>query len=134
MTAKEYLSQYRLLKIKINQREQELEEYRSTLGSAGINLSNNVQISPTDALGNSVVRLLYMEAEIEEEIRRLVELKNKIINEIHMLENPLFIEILYKRYIECKTLWDISEEINYDYRYVKRLHGWALKAFGKRGA
>ena len=134
MTAKEYLSQYRLLKIKINQREQELEEYRSTLGSAGINLSNNVQISPTDALGNSVVRLLYMEAEIEEEIRRLVELKNKIINEIHMLENPLFIEILYKRYIECKTLWDISKEINYDYRYVKRLHGWALKAFGERGA
>lgn len=133
MTAKEYLSQYRVLKIKLQHKQQELEEFRYMLISAGINLGEEkVQTSPQDSLCQAVVTMLDMEAEIKEETAELVTLKHRILSEIHQLENPLFVQILYKRYIECKSLWEISEEINYAYRHIKRLHGHALQEFYRK--
>ena len=133
MTAKEYLSQYRLLKIKIEHRKSELAEFRDSLTSAGINLGEEkVQTSAQDSLCRSVVQLLYMEAEIKEDIENLVSFKHRILTEIHSLDNPLFVKILFMRYVEMKSLWDISEEIHYAYRHVKRIHGWALKEFGEK--
>lgn len=132
MTAKEYLSQYRAAEVKTKHREKQLAELRSTLCAAGINISEKVQTSPKDSMSEDVARVIDLEAEIRAEKLRLEEFKHKIINEIHQLENPLFVQILYKRYIECKSLWEISDEINYAYRHVKRLHGHALQEFYRK--
>lgn len=129
MTAKEYLSQYRLAKIKIEHREKELEELKATLGYSGIELSDKVQTSPKDSLSEAIARAVDLEAEIKEGIKANLRLKHDIISQIHQLTNPLFVEILYRRYIEGKNLWVISQELNYGYYYIRRRHGAALQCF-----
>lgn len=133
MTAKEYLSQYRVLESKIKHRQRELDAFRETMALSGIKMSEKVQTSPSaDNLSNSVMRLLDMETEIKEELIRLTELKHRIINEIHELDNALYIDILYLKYIEKKSLWDISLELNYEYNHIRHSHGHALQAFWNR--
>ena len=50
-------------------------------------------------------------------------------SEIQSLDSPVYIDILYKRYVEYKTLEEIAVEMSYSYRQVLRLHGLALQDF-----
>jgi hypothetical protein len=42
-----------------------------------------------------------------------------------------YIDVLYKRYIECKRFELIAVEMNYDYDYVRKLHVKALEVFAQ---
>ena len=79
MTAKQYLSQYQLARIKIAQRQEQLEEYRTTIGYSGIQLSDKVQTSPKDALSDKVAKAVDLEIEIYSEIKASLKLKHQII-------------------------------------------------------
>ena len=94
--------------------------------------NERVQTSPKDRMPDDISRIVDLENEIREDTHRLIFMKDKIINEIHKLNNPVYIEILYKRYVEYKSLEEISVELSYSYIHVKRLHGYALQAFRKQ--
>ena len=70
-----------------------------------------------------------LEAEINAEIDRFVDEKHKIINQIQGLKNSDYISLLFKRYVEFKSLERICVEMNFSYDYIKHLHGYALKDF-----
>ncbi len=136
MTAKQYLSRIRILDIKINNKISELSmlKSKSTSLQAVVINDDKVQTSPAlDRLGNDVSDILELEEEIQKEIKRYNDLKHKIINEIHTLNNRLYIEILYKRYVEFKSLEEIAVEMNYSYQYIRKRHGYALLEFEKTG-
>ena len=120
--------------MKIEHRKKQLADFKASIGLSGINLSEKVQTSPRDSLSEDVARAVDIEAEIRVEIADCEALKHKIISEIHQLENPLYMSILYKRYIEDKNLWDISQEddTKYDYAHMRHLHGYALQAFADK--
>ena len=130
MMPKEYLRQLRVFSIKIQQKKDELEGLKAAAEnvSAGID-SERVQTSPKDRMPDDVSRIVDLESEIHKDIQELLILKNKIINEIQGLSNPVYIEILYKRYVEYKQFEEIAIEINYSYRQVLRIHGFALQEF-----
>ena len=65
-------------------------------------------------------------------IDRFVDLKNKIISEIQGLSNPVYIQILYKKYVEAKRLEVIAVEMSYSYDHIKHAHGRALQEFGRK--
>ena len=135
MTAKQYLSRVRILDIKINNKISELSmlKSKSTSLQAVVINDDKVQTSPAlDRLGNDVTDILTLEEEIHKEIKVYNELKHKIINEIHSLNNRLYIEILYKRYVEFKSLEEIAVEMNYSYEWIKHNHGYALLNFNKK--
>ena len=134
MTAKQYLSRVRILDIKINNKISELSmlKSKSTSLQAVVINDDKVQTSPAlDRLGDDISDILELEEEIHKEIKRYNDLKHKIINEIHSLNNRLYIEILYKRYVEFKSLEEIAVEMNYSYDRVRHLHGYALIEFDK---
>jgi hypothetical protein len=135
MTAKQYLSRVRILDIKINNKISELSmlKSKSTSLQAVVINDDKVQTSPAlDRLGNDVSDILELEEEIHKEIKRYNDLKHKIINEIHSLNNRLYIEILYKRYVEFKSLEEIAVDMNYSYEWIKHNHGYALLNFNKK--
>ena len=135
MTAKQYLNRVKILDIKINNKISELSmlKSKSTSLQAVVINEDKVQTSPvTDRLGNDVSEILELEKEIRQEIKRYNNLKHKIINEIHSLNNRLYIEILYKRYVEFKSLEEIAVEMNYSYQWIKSNHGYALLNFSKK--
>ena len=129
-TPKEYLRQLRTASIKIEQKEDELERLKAAAESISANTeSERVQTTPRDRISEDVARIMDLKEEINRDIGELLILKNKIINEIQSLDNPVYIDILYKRYVEYKTLEEIAVEMSYSYRQVLRLHGLALQDF-----
>lgn len=133
MKAKEYLQQLQRLDTIINQKITEIDDLRLKVTSTGsIDYSKErVQTSPSgDApFANMIARIADLEAEINTEIDAFVDEKHKIINEIQALKNPDYISLLYKRYVEYKSLERICVEMNFSYDYIKHLHGYALQDF-----
>ncbi len=136
MTAKEYLQQLHKADVVINQRVQEKADIRARLFSIGSfdYTKERVQMSlPTSAgYEREIEKLNDLENEIDRLIDAYVNLKHKIIGEIHGLKNWKHIEILYKKYVEGKRLEEISIEMDYTFQYVVLLHGYALKEFSRK--
>ena len=132
MTAKEYLSQAAVLKRRIKQLEDRVEEIRSEASSPkAIRYDKDmIQSSPTsDALANYVIRL-------EKEESKLIKLKEQYLETYEDIRvrlisvNPdIYSDLLFMRYLEQKTLVQIADELNYSYEWTCRLHGRALLAF-----
>ncbi len=131
MTAKEYLQQIELLDEIIDEKQDEYDNMRSLLSSpGGIDYSQDkVQTSPQDTMGKLVSRYLDLRNEINADIDYFVDMKNKVINQIHGLEDVRYVKLLHKRYIKYKSLELIAVEMRYNYDYVRELHGHALQYF-----
>ena len=135
MTAKEYLSQLGVLDQKIKHKKPELRE-----GSRGIHAKKdgseveNVQTSFGSAQGNQTeaqaLRVVSLEEDIEDRIIQYMELKHRLIDEIHDINDSLFIDILYRRYVrDERNFAQIACDMGYTYKYVINKHGEALMAF-----
>lgn len=133
MKAKEYLKHLKRLDTIINQKLQELSDLRLKMASPpGIDYSKDrVQTSPSGEAPfvRIMDRVMELEAEINDEVDRFVDEKHKIINQIQGLKDSRCIEILFKRYVEYKSLETIAVELNYTYQYTRELHGHALQEF-----
>ena len=137
MKAKEYLQQLQRLDTVINQKIKEVQALRvQARSTGGLDYSKErVQSSPSgDApFVKPICRIIDLEAEINAEIDRFVDEKHKIINQIQGLKNSDYIRLLFKRYVEFKSLERICVEMNFSYDYIKHLHGYALKDFEEIG-
>lgn len=132
--AKEYLLQIEVLQAKIEQKRQRAKEYRElALTSKGFDYSKErVQTSNHGGqIENPVIRYIALEQEINEDILLLQQTKDKITGEIHNINNPDFIKLLYKRYVESINLGVIAKEMQYSYDRIRHMHGEALKEFEK---
>lgn len=137
MTAKEYLSQLGLLDQKIKHKKQELREAG---GNRGIHARKdgseveNIQTSFGSAQGNQTeaqaLRVVSLEEDIENRIIQYMELKHRLIDEIHDINDSLFIDILYRRYVRNeRNFTQIACDMGYTYKYIINKHGEALMAF-----
>lgn len=141
MTVKEYLNQIRALDKKIDQRIEEAAELRQiAFGIRSPDLSGDrVQTSPDpDKRSELVHKYIVLENRINELIDQYVDMKNKIIGEIHALPDMRLSELLYLRYVKYMRIEEIActmKKTNgdaYSYQHILRLHGKALKCFGKK--
>lgn len=69
--------------------------------------------------------------QISREIEKLTMSKNQVIHEIRQLHNADYNQILYKIYVENKTLKESAREMKRSYNYVLNVHKKALAAFEK---
>ena len=130
-----YLYQVKILDTKIKQKQEQYKQLYESAHSVGAVRYDKepVQTSRTsDALEKSVIRYLELEEEIKNEIINFQKIKQKIINEIQRLDDNRFINLLYKRYVEYKSLILVAKEMNYSYIHIKELHKKSLKAFEKK--
>ena len=61
-------------------------------------------------------KIKYMQDQLDIKMARVERLKERL-----MQYKGLEYKIYYMRYVECKTLKEISEELNYNYAYIRRL-------------
>ena len=130
MTTKQYLSQIRLLDIKVGQRIEELTEMRARVSIlSGIDYSKD-RIQATPTTGNKQIEdLVDFENKLYDLIQKERDLKHKIIGQIQELDNAIYVDILFRRYVECHSFERIACDMGYAYNYVCTLHGEALNAF-----
>lgn len=132
LTAEQYLSQLSTLDESINQDIERLEEMKDSAMSTGsIDYSRDrVQTSAVgDKLCSDVVRYTELDAHINAQIDKFVDAKEQIIREIRELHQVDYIKVLYKVYVQQKTLKIAAIEMNRSYRFVRDTHKKALAAF-----
>ena len=134
MKAKTYLRQLIILREIIRDTEDQAEAVRSRMEAvSAIRYDKlNVQQTPEDPLLNNIVEL----ADIEAKLARLsADYHNKIIvieDQILGLDNLLYKQILFYRYVQGRTFAKIASDLDYTLEYIWKAHGKALKDFGKK--
>ena len=129
MTAKEYLSQAFRLDEEINSKLEQVSRLRQLATKAtgrfqAERISGTPQHSPME---DSLVKLIDLEHEINDDIDRLVDLKREItvlIAKIGDVNHRLLLEM---RYLAGNSWEEIALKMGYELRWVYRLHGRALK-------
>ena len=132
MTVKEYLRQIQTLHVKIQHRRQQAAELRQkamSLGSPDFS-SDRVQTS-TDgsAIERQVAAYLDMERRAEQMAVRMEKIRDRIISEIHQLDDPNYIELLYWKYVRLKKYTEIAQETNRNADYLRHMIRKAERAF-----
>ena len=135
MSPKEYLLQIRRLNAQINIKIREKEDLeKRTSGVSGIDYSKDrVQTSaqPGAFFERNVDRIVEMEQHIDKLIDDYYDLRFQIVGQIASMQDPRYIELLYLRYAEFKSIDTISRTMHYSYNHTVDLHRDALHAFGK---
>ena len=133
MDTKAYLSQISRLDRMIKNKMTELSQYKDlAYGLSAINNEERVQSTPDfDKMTGKIAKILEMESKIDSLIDEYVDKKNLIVSQIDSMENEIYYEILFARYIEKKTFEKIADEMSYSWRQIIRLHGRALQEFEK---
>lgn len=140
MTAKEYLRQLKILKIKIDQRRQERDRLiAEAMGNSSPRLTaDKVQSSGAgDQMGDKLAEAADIQNEIDGLINKLIADRHRIISEIHTLTDARYIQILYMHYVEDKKLEDVAAVMikpngkPYSYDHIASLHGIALQEFDR---
>ena len=127
MTAQEYLGQ-------VEQKIIAVKNLREVLVSiGGMDSGERVQTSrDNDKFGSIFARIDEKERIMDEKSKELIDFTAKVENEICSMENPLYMTLLHKKYVLLEPLKQIASEMNFTYRYVAKMHGYALQEFEKQ--
>lgn len=130
MGAKEYLSQAKYLDLRINSKIQQVTALNDLATKATSTLTgmphnpNSAVSTMADAIG----KIIDLQVEINRDIDELVDLKREIGETIKAVPDVELQTILEKRYL-CFQSWEqIAASMNYEIRWLYRLHGKALEA------
>lgn len=129
MTAKDYLSQAKYLDTRINSKIRQVADLNDLATKATTTLTG-MPHNPNhgrSTMADCVAKIVDLQAEINADIDALVDLKRDILETIKGLENQEYQTILERRYL-CFETWErIAAEMEYDLRWLFRLHGKALE-------
>ena len=131
MTTKQYLNQIHRIDKMINNKLSEIYQLKNLVCSISISdNSERVQTSSDkDALGNAVSKIVDLEREVNDCIDQFAEKRRIIIKQIDSIDNDMYYQVLFSRYIEQKTFEKIAEDNEYSVRQILRIHGDALSEF-----
>ena len=129
MNAKEYLSQAFRLDQRINSKLEQVSKLRDlSMKASGLRLAERISGTKEHSLmETALVKMIDLEAEINADIDRLVDLKREIlaiINSVHPAEYQLVLEM---RYLNFMTWEEIADRMSYSWRNVHYVHGKALQ-------
>lgn len=148
MTAKEYLSQIKLLDIKIRQKQEEKEHLRMLArgNKSPILSKDKVQTSSHgQSMEDALIKCADLEREIEQMILEFVIKRHKIIDQIQQLNDAKYVELLQLKYVgrregntihylrleEIACVMKKSNGMPYSYEHIRALHGKALQMFSE---
>lgn len=134
MTTKEYLSQVSSLERRIRTQKDEIDMLRELSVSVSIRYDGErVQTSGChDSLASAVIHIQEEEDKLADMIKKYLEVKEIIKNQIFRMDNPLYSDLLFEKYVVGLSFIKMQETMNYSRRQLIRLHGVALLEFEKK--
>ena len=132
LSAREYLQQLEVLDMQINEDVTTLSEMKEqALCTGSLDYSRpSVQTSAVgDRLCRDVARYADFDEHINREIGQFVDARNQIIKEIRQLRVKNYIQVLYKVYVQYKSVKVAAQEMKKSYSHTVDLHNKALRAF-----
>ena len=131
MRAKTYLQQVRLLDTRIETNLEEYERLKAMATKVTAVLSGEVvsRSRNNDTMADTIEKIIKLQDIINRDVDKYIDLKQDVLTVLSNVENPLYYDVLYSRYINYKTWEQIACDMNYSYRGVTKIHGKALVAF-----
>ena len=133
MTTKEYLSQAYHIDQRINSKIEQISRLHdlatkatSTISETGVCESGNKQ-----RMESNIVEIVDLEREINEDIDMLLDVIRNIMSIIKRVKNPEYQTLLELRYLCFKKWEQIAIDMDYDLRYIHKLHLRALSVCKK---
>ena len=129
MTAKVYLLE--LMNAEIEQLQEQKQMYMDMATSVNAPF-NSVKVQTSrgvDRIGDNVSKADEMANEIDEKIDDLWNRQQETIKMIQFLHNADYMRVLFKVYVQFKTVKQAAAEMNKSYSYTIELHKKALEAF-----
>lgn len=131
MTAKEELLQYKYAREKVDETLEEYQKYKDRAEKMTSIISDMPRgTSSSDKVADNAVKMADLSAEYEKRWLEAEYMKLEIEKNIDLVEEPYRI-LLHKRYVEGKTLEEISTLMNYSFDRVRHMHGEALLKYEK---
>ena len=130
MTAKEYLNQAYWLDRRINSKLEQLSALRD-MATKTTSIMNDDVVSRTrnvHSMQDVIAKIIDMQAEINADIDRLVDLKRDIMQVVKAVDNPELQTLLELRYLCFKDWPDIACEMHCSESNVYKVHSRALQA------
>jgi len=129
MTAKEYLGQAYRLDQRINSKIEQIASLnelatRCTYTLTGMPRNPSPSVSP---MADAICKIIDLEAEINRDIEKLVDLKRDIVRIIKAVDNAEYQTLLELRYLCFKTWEQIAVDMGYNVRHVYRIHDEAVE-------
>ena len=129
MTPKEYLNQAYWLDRRIDSKLEQLSALKDMVTKTTSAMTDDV-VSHTrnvHSMQDVVAKIIDMQAEINADIDRLVDLKSEIMHVIKDVRNPEHQTLLELRYL-CFKSWEyVAEQMGYNVRHIYRLHEEAVE-------
>ena len=129
MTVKEYLGQAYRIDQRINSKLEQVGSLRALAAKATSTISDMPHSGSRDvqSMEGIIVKIIDLENEINADIDTLVDLKREIVGIIKAVDNPEYQTLLELRYL-CFFSWEkVAVEMDYDLRYLHKLHRKALE-------
>mgnify|MGYP001428356928 FL=1 len=129
MTTKEYLGQAYRLDQRINSKLEQiasLNELATKCTGALTGMPRNPNRG-TSTMADAVAKIVDLQAEINRDIDRLVDLKREMVRLIKAVDNTEYQTLLELRYLCFKTWEQIAVDMGYNVRHVYRLHDEAVE-------
>ena len=131
-SAKQELREYRDNIKYIEEKQNDAEELRTRIEKITSNITgmpnakgDNLDKAPFE---ESLDRIQEIQKDCNKKLQELLIKKYLVENKIEQLEQP-YKSILYLKYIRGINLFKVSEELNYSYRQIKRLHQEAVEKY-----
>lgn len=132
MKAKDYLENYRRNEIAIEKLKNEITRIDARLkGGSHSYSSDKIKTSDDNLNEKLMAECLDKRNKMNNDIVMNENVRADLVLKITSMSDYRYIDVLYKRYIECKRFELIAVEMNYDYDYVRKLHVKALEVFAQ---
>lgn len=134
MTVKEYLKQAMYLDALINSKVRQAEHLRSFATKVTTTYSDQGVSSEHDnkRLEKTIAKIIDLEREINDDIDTLIDLKieiTAIISQVTDIKQRLILE---KRYLDFESWEQISCDLKYDIRHIRRLHNESIEKISEK--
>lgn len=129
MTSKEYLGQAYRLDQRINSKIEQVSSLNDLATKCTSTLTGMPKSSgSSDSLmADAICKIIDLQAEINCDIERLVDLKRDMVRVIKAVDNTEYQTLLELRYLCFKTWEQIAVDMGYNVRHVYRIHEEAVE-------
>lgn len=134
MRAQDYFEQSKHLDSRINLKLEQVDTLKELAKKCTSTLSDmpRNQSNTKSSLEDTIVKIVMLQNEINEDIDELVDFKAEMRTVIDSLENVEHQMVLEQCYINQAAITTISENLNYSIQHIYRLRSEALQYLDER--
>lgn len=121
-----YLNQYRIMHIEIDQITKELQRWQDLATRISPSYSDMPHGGGSDRVQTAAVEVAELTEQLNEKIHQAIMVQENIKKLLESLDDIKLRQLMSYRYINGMRWEEIAVRMDYDYRYVLKLHGKSL--------